>query len=52
MDISKEELKNIKIKIFEEYITEEEKKNIDNKINNEIDDIINEFEKESEPIDE
>ena len=52
MNISKEELKNIKLKIFNEYVSDEEKDNINKEINEEIDEILSEFDKESEPIDE
>lgn len=52
MNISKEELKKIKIKIFEENISSEEKENMKNKINEEINEILKEFNGESEPIDE
>ena len=52
MDISKEELFKTKIKIFEEKISTEEKEKLNKKITDEINLVIKEFEKESEPIDE
>lgn len=50
--ISKEELEKIKNIIFNENITEEEKNNITNEINEEIEKQIQEFESESDPIEE
>lgn len=52
MNISNEELKEVKEKIFNENITQEEKENIDKKINEEIEKILKSFEEESDPIDE
>ena len=52
MNISKDELKKIKIKIFNDYISDKDKEDINKKINEEIEEIIKEFDKESEPIDE
>ena len=52
MNISKEELKEIKLKLFNEYISKEEKEDIDKKIKEEVNEIIKEFNIESEPIDE
>ena len=51
MEISKESLKEIKLDLFNKNISEEEKKEIINKINEEIDKLLKELE-ESEPIDE
>ena len=51
MNISKEKLKEIKEKIFNENISIEEKEKIIDEINKEINEILDSFE-ESEPIDE
>jgi len=52
MDISKEELKQIKEDIFEKNINEEDKKKLIDKINEEIEDILSNFEEIGDPIDE
>ena len=52
MDVSKDILINVKTKIFDENITTEDKEEINKKINDEINKVVIEFEKESEPIDE
>ncbi len=50
--ISKEELENTKKEIFDNNILVEEKEKIIEEINNEVIKKINEFESESDPIDE
>ena len=52
MQISKEELYNIKNDIFEKNASDEEKENIINTINDEINKILDEFDSKDEPIDE
>lgn len=52
MQISKEELNKAKNEIFEKNITNEEKENIINQINEEINKILDEFDTKDEPIDE
>lgn len=52
MEISKEELNKIKNIIFEEEILKEEKDKIIYQINEQIDEILSDFERENVPIDE
>ena len=52
MEISKEELNKIKKIIFEEKITKEEKDEVIYKINEQIEKILSDFERENVPIDE
>ena len=52
MNISKENLKKVKEDIFNENISKEAKEKIIEKINKEIEEILDSFEEESEPIDE
>ena len=52
MNISKENLKKVKEDIFNKNISKEEKEKIIEKINKEIEEILDSFEEESEPIDE
>ena len=50
--ISLEELKKIKEIIFNKNISEEEKEKLIEEINKEIESILQDFERESDPIDE
>lgn len=50
--ISLDELKKLKEKIFDNNISKEEKEQIINQINKEIESILEDFESESDPIDE
>lgn len=52
MNISKENLKKIKEEIFDKNISLEEKDKIKNQIEKEVEEILELFEEESEPIDE
>ena len=52
MNISKENLKKIKEEIFDKNISLEEKEKIKNQIEKEVEEILELFEEESEPIDE
>ena len=52
MDISKENLKNLKIEIFNKELNEEEKEEIIKKIDDEVDELLSKLNQESEPIDE
>lgn len=52
MMISKENLKEVKEKLFNENISLEEKNKILEKINLEVEKILSELNEESEPIDE
>ena len=51
-EITIENIKKIKEKIFDENISEEEKNNVIENIKKEIEKIIEDFESESDPIDE
>ena len=52
MNISKENLKNLKLEIFNNELSNEEKEEIIKKINEEIDELLSKLNEEAEPIDE